>query len=108
MSDPGEYEGDVSFMEEHLCDEIAWSGMLLEEFTDICHAHNIEMAVPIIRISDSKTALWTLGAGFKDHFHFRGHLIESYPWYVVLEVLKHEMAHQYVFPGHASARRPRA
>ncbi|WP_022669351.1 DUF2786 domain-containing protein [Desulfospira joergensenii] len=75
--------------------KILWSRQLIVEFQNICHSHGICMKLPGVNISESKVhyGLWEPGS---KTLSISRHLIEDYPWPVVLEILKHEMAHQYV------------
>ncbi len=75
--------------------ETAWAGRLLEEFKEICWNHHVDMALPLIRISDSQTRFGQWAPASRT-LSISRHLIETSPWHVVVEVLKHEMAHQYV------------
>ena len=75
--------------------EIAWAARLITEFEAICYTHNVDMALPVIRISDSKTRFGLWESDLRT-ISISRYLIETYPWHIVLEVLKHEMAHQYV------------
>ena len=72
-----------------------WGLRLLDEHKDICYQTSISLFQPAIDISDnsSRYGQWnqmtrTISISKK--------LIETQPWSVVHEVLKHEMAHQYV------------
>ena len=73
----------------------SWTKQLYAEFDDICFRYRASLLRPLIRIEqlesrwgswDSQTRTITLSS----------RLIQDYDWSVVVEVFKHEMAHQYV------------
>ncbi len=72
-----------------------WLEQLLAEHEQICLLHGLHLSTPVFEISDDMNlaGAWTGGfAGLK----MAGWLIRNHGWDVVLEVLRHEMAHQYV------------
>jgi predicted SprT family Zn-dependent metalloprotease len=72
-----------------------WLYQLQSEFKKICSWYRISLAVPAFRISDSKL---TLGSWYPETrtISISTTLINEYSWDAVINVLKHEMAHQYV------------
>ncbi|MBW2466511.1 MAG: DUF2786 domain-containing protein [Deltaproteobacteria bacterium] len=72
-----------------------WLHQLRAEFEQICSWYNISLATPAFRISESKAVL---GAWNPDSrtISISAALISEYSWDTVINVLKHEMAHQYV------------
>jgi Protein of unknown function (DUF2786)/SprT-like family len=73
-----------------------WTKQLYREYANILHWYNltnvmepVALAIePITNYGEWRSATRTIVLA--------DHLISDYPWNVVLEVLKHEMAHQYV------------
>lgn len=64
------------------------------EHQEICLNYGVQLALPLFEISSSKKQLGCWQAGTKS-LRISEHLITSYPWGITLQVLKHEMAHQY-------------
>ena len=75
--------------------DIEYSKQLFKEFEDICYFHDVSMETPNINISDAKTHFGSWDPTSRT-LSISRYLIKTYPWHVVIEVLKHEMAHQYV------------
>jgi hypothetical protein len=75
--------------------EVRWAKQLQKEHRDICYQQRVSLARPVISIVAGKNRLgyWTPG---NQTISISRHLIENNPWEIVLEILKHEMAHQYV------------
>lgn len=75
--------------------EVRWAKQLQKEHGRICHQHNVSLPTPVVSIVDGKSRLgyWTSG---NQTISISRHLIENNPWEIVLEIFKHEMAHQYV------------
>lgn len=72
-----------------------WLRQLLAEHQRICWLHRLVLRPPVFEISEDagRAGSWTAGfAGLK----MADWLIRNHSWDVVLEVLKHEMSHQYV------------
>ncbi len=71
----------------------AWLQQLLLEFEDICFQYRIKLRPPVFELTDSETVLgsWT---GSCRLISLSAHLVCNRPWSVVLQVLKHEIAHQ--------------
>jgi hypothetical protein len=83
-------------MQEQIKDmEVRWAIQLKREHEDICYQHRISLPAPMIAIVGGKNRLgyWT---PHNQTISISRHLIETNPWETVLEILKHEMAHQYV------------
>lgn len=78
-----------------------WLSQLHREYLAICRSHRVYLPTPILQLSDSLRVYgcWQEETGI---LTLSSHLIANHPWQVVLQVLKHEMAHQL-----ASAREPR-
>lgn len=75
----------------------AWSAQLYKEHKDICWKYNIKISTPVIEIVDTKTfwGRWRpeFGSG---RIKISSELIKGHSWDVVINILKHEMAHQVV------------
>jgi len=72
-----------------------WLYQLQTEFKQICSWYRISLAAPAFRISESRGTLgsWHLQTRT---ISISSSLINGYSWDAVINVLKHEMAHQYV------------
>ncbi len=70
-----------------------WLRQLYHEHEDICLSHNVDLPTPIFEITDSLKIFgrWHTSSRI---LSLSRHLILHHPWSVVLQVLKHEMAHQ--------------
>lgn len=68
---------------------------LYAEFDEICFSYSIKMSPPIIVIDDvtSRYGLWNSELRT---LHISYSLIRDHPWDIVVEIFKHELAHQYV------------
>jgi hypothetical protein len=76
--------------------EIKWAARLLTEHKNICYEHKIyDLATPLINISGSKNiqGSWDPESGT---ISISRRLIQTQPWHIVVEIFKHEIAHQYV------------
>jgi len=75
--------------------EVRWAIQLKREHEDICYQQRISLPSPMIAIVDGKNRLgyWT---SHNQTISISRHLIKNNPWEIVMEILKHEMAHQYV------------
>lgn len=71
-----------------------WLTRLQEEYDQICLDYGLDLAPPIFEISEGKKQLGCWSAATRS-LRISEYLIISYPWAVTLQVLKHEMAHQY-------------
>lgn len=76
----------------------AWTLRLIEEFKQVCHTYRLKVPVPAIQLmaTDRLLGRWD---GESQCLFVSEKLIAGYPWYVVTEVLKHEMAHYLVEIG---------
>lgn len=72
-----------------------WLCQLQVEFRQICSWYRVSLAVPAFRISESRTMLGSWNPDTRT-ISISSFLINQYSWDVVINVLKHEMAHQYV------------
>jgi hypothetical protein len=72
-----------------------WLSQLHREFIAICSSHRVELPVPILQLNDSRRVYgcWQEETGI---LCLSTHLLRNHSWAVVLQVLKHEMAHQLV------------
>jgi hypothetical protein len=75
--------------------EVHWTRQLYREFEDISWYHKVGLLHPVIQIADLG-ARWGVWDPFFRTITLNRRLITDHSWDVVLEVLKHEMAHQYV------------
>ncbi len=75
--------------------EIKWAAQLIKEHRDISWKYRANLSTPTINISSGKkiVGLWS---DKTKTLSISSHLIKNEIWDIVLEVLKHEMAHQYV------------
>lgn len=71
----------------------AWSERLYSEYENILYQFNLRLAKPVIRI-EPLSRDWGSWAPETRTITLALRLIEEHRWDVVLEVLKHEMAHQ--------------
>lgn len=72
-----------------------WLHQLHVEFRLLCSWHNLSLATPAFEITDSKRVL---GGWIPDSrtIAIAARLIQEHAWDSVINILKHEMAHQYV------------
>jgi hypothetical protein len=73
----------------------AWLRQLLIEHQQICWLHRLNLRPPVFEITEDGSKAGSWSAGFAS-LKMAGWLIRNHGWDVVLEVLKHEMSHQYV------------
>ncbi len=75
--------------------EVRWAKQLQKEHGDICYQQRVSLPTPVVAITAGKNRLgyWTPGT---QTISISRYLIENNPWEIVLEIFKHEMAHQYV------------
>ncbi|HCC53708.1 MAG TPA: hypothetical protein DEQ20_02080 [Desulfobulbaceae bacterium] len=73
----------------------AWRRQLAQEYRHLCWLYRVRLRLPLfeIREGQSRAGTWSLG---QDTLSLASWLIRDHAWDVVLEVLKHEMSHQYV------------
>ena len=84
--------------------EFKWAAQLIKEHRDISWRHGVNLSTPIINISAGKKTLG-LWSDKNKTLSISNHLIKNEIWDIVLEVLKHEMAHQYVSEFYNNADR---
>ncbi len=73
----------------------AWLSQLQLEHEDVCWNYKVQLFRPSMEISDSRTEWGVWDANFRT-LKISSHLIREHSWDIVLQVLKHEMAHQMV------------
>ncbi|MBI4792188.1 MAG: DUF2786 domain-containing protein [Deltaproteobacteria bacterium] len=73
----------------------AWVLQLYREHERICWQYGVKLSPPVIEISDSTTT-WGSWHPAVRMIRISAGLIRLYAWDVVLNILKHEMAHQLV------------
>ncbi len=73
----------------------AWLRQLLIEHQQICWCHRLQLRSPVLELSDDGSRAGSWSPDFAS-LKIASWLIRDHGWDVVLEVLKHEMAHQYV------------
>ena len=73
----------------------AWRRQLAQEYRQLCWLYRVRLRLPLfeIREGQSRAGSWSPGL---DTLSLASWLIRDHSWDVVLEVLKHEMSHQYV------------
>jgi predicted SprT family Zn-dependent metalloprotease len=72
-----------------------WLYQLQSEFKQICSWYKISLATPAFRLIDSRMTLGSWNPETRT-ISISAILINEYSWDTVINVLKHEMAHQYV------------
>ena len=73
-----------------------WIKRLYADYNDILYSYKIRLlSKPVISISEGKSTLATWNHETRN-ISVSSHLIRNYPWDIVVEVLKHEIAHQIV------------
>lgn len=82
---------------------IDFENIVLSELNRSWHSYvlkfkwnNSGITAPQFRITEAHVDHWAQWVPTKREMHFSRHLVTNRPWNEVLEVLKHEMAHQYV------------
>jgi len=75
--------------------ERKWIGQLVVDFKHNNRYRRLGLEVPNFAISHGKKRLGAWSSTLRT-LSISDHLIQKYTWDVVIEVLKHEMAHQYV------------
>jgi predicted SprT family Zn-dependent metalloprotease len=72
-----------------------WLHQLHAEFMLLCNCYKLTLSTPAFEITGSKTVLgsWTPGSRT---ISVSSRLIKNYSWDAVINILKHEIAHQYV------------
>jgi predicted SprT family Zn-dependent metalloprotease len=75
--------------------ETRWAAQLSQEHEALSWRYGVDLTTPTINISSGKSRLGCWSSQTKT-ISISSHLIKTEVWDIVLEVLKHEMAHQYV------------
>ena len=85
----------------------AWQRQLVREHHNICRYHRVSLPTPLFEIGagDSRLGSWSPQPP-PGIINISGRLIREYPWEVVLELLKHEICHQYVGHYHPGVGEP--
>lgn len=73
----------------------ATHNQLIREYQNICHCYRLSLRAPLLRIAELARA-WGLWQTRPRMITIASRLIVNYPWNTVIEILKHEMAHQMV------------
>lgn len=73
---------------------ILWENQLLKEFDQINWVYKLKLSRPAFTIVEYESYLGQWDP-LKHEIRISSYLIRKYPWFVIQEVLKHEMAHQY-------------
>ncbi len=83
-----------------------WTKQLYREYAHILHWYDLTQAMAPVALAIAPITNYGEWRPATRTIVMADHLIRDYPWNVVLEVLKHEMAHQYVHEvlGRQSAR----
>lgn len=68
---------------------------LIKEHENICWQHKVPLTVPVFHISESMTRMGEWNPSQRK-ISISEHLIKNYDWDAVVNILKHEMAHQIV------------
>ena len=70
-----------------------WSRQLQREFEYICWSYGLKLAMPLLEISRDKSRYGSWNHQQRT-ISISSVLIENYTWDIVIQILKHEMAHQ--------------
>ncbi len=70
-----------------------WCQQLLREHEYICFQYRLKLRPAVIEITDNKSH-WGRWSPYERKIEISKTLILNYPWDVVLQIFKHEMAHQ--------------
>ena len=73
-----------------------WTKQLYREYAHILHWYGLKNALAPVALAIEPITHYGEWRAATRTIVIADHLIRDYPWNVVLEVLKHEMAHQYV------------
>jgi hypothetical protein len=79
-----------------------WILQLYREFDAVCYHYKIKLKPPVIVLNESREKLGTWDQRL-NQISISASLIEDYRWSVVVEILKHEIAHQIVSEEYGSA-----
>src|SRR5688572_29625009 len=74
---------------------IRWINQLYTEHSHVCFSYKLRLARPVIHVAPLES-LWGRWDPEIRTLTISEKLIENYPWETVIEILKHEMAHQFV------------
>lgn len=72
-----------------------WLAQLLAEYRAICRMHRAALALPVFEIIEDRSRAGSWSPGFAT-LGIASWLIAEHGWDVVIEVLRHEICHQYV------------
>lgn len=72
-----------------------WTEQLYREYDHVCQLYGVSLRRPLIRIERLGRAWATWDSGTRT-ITVNSRLIELHPWDAVVEILKHEMAHQLI------------
>ena len=72
-----------------------WLAQLLAEYRSICRMHRVALVPPVFEITEGRSRAGSWSPGFAT-LGIGSWLIAEHGWDVVLEVLRHEICHQYV------------
>lgn len=72
-----------------------WRRQLAQEYRHLCWLYRVQLRLPLFEIREGQSRAGTWSSGL-DTLSLASWLIRDHSWDVVLEVLKHEMSHQYV------------
>lgn len=72
-----------------------WTQRLYDEYDQICFLYNLKLKRPVIRIDSTKTR-WGYWDSESRTIALAERLIDGHSWEIVLEIFKHEIAHQVV------------
>lgn len=85
--------------------ERAWTDWLHREYDQINEYYRLELSPPTIRIDNSKTRLGAWDPITRE-IRIHAEAIRKYPWNEVVDILKHEMAHQFICDRKYASERP--
>ncbi|MBM4253359.1 MAG: DUF2786 domain-containing protein [Deltaproteobacteria bacterium] len=71
----------------------AWTEQLYREYEHICSYFRVSLATPVIAV-EALTSVWGQWTRTTRRLTVSRRLIEQHAWDIVIEILKHEMAHQ--------------
>ena len=75
--------------------ERSWTEQLYKEYRNILYQYGLSLHLPLIVVMPLK-AIWGSWNAASRTLTINSSLIENFSWDIVVEILKHEMAHQYV------------
>lgn len=74
---------------------LAWTNQLYREYDNVLYQYGVRLSRPLIRITDH-ASIWGAWDAKLRCISIARRLIELHSWDIVVEILKHEMAHQWV------------